>query len=65
METTKQWRDIFNSKKDLTENKTENKKQSNFMIINDIIKSNNNGMYVIEKIPQSVIKKSIKDAYKK
>ena len=61
METTKQWRDIFNSKKDLTENK----KQSNFMIINDIIKSNNNGMYVREKIPQSVIKKSIKDAYKK
>lgn len=65
METTKQWRDIFNSKKDLTENKTENKKQSDFMIINDIIKSNNNGIYIKEKIPQSVIKKSIKDAYKK
>lgn len=61
MDTTKQWKDLFNNKQDLTVHKTKN----DFMIINDMIKSNNNGIYIREKIPQSVIKKSIKDAYKK
>jgi hypothetical protein len=61
METNKLWKDLFNNKQYSTVSKTKN----DFMIIEDIIKSNNNGIHIREKIPQSVIKKSIKDAYKK
>ena len=61
MESDKQWKDLFNNKPKQTENKV----KSDFMIIEDMIKLNNNGICIREKIPQSVIKKSIKDAYKK
>jgi hypothetical protein len=62
METTKQWKDLFNNNNN---NKPhQNKTKNDFMIIDDMIKSNSNGIYIREKIPQSIIKKSIKDAYK-
>jgi hypothetical protein len=62
METTKQWKDLFNKNNNNKPN--QNKTKNDFMIIDDMIKSNSNGIYIREKIPQSIIKKSIKDAYK-
>ena len=72
MESNKQWKDLFNN--DYKPKMTDGVKQkmtvvtvtkSDFMIIKDIIKSNNNYMQFTEKIPQSIIKKSIKNSYKK
>jgi hypothetical protein len=65
MSTNKQWKDLFNNTNNVNNAQLDKQIKSDFMIINDIIKSNNNGFYIREKIPQSVIKKSIKDAYKK
>lgn len=59
MNQTKQWKDIVNTKKN------SNQPKNNFELIKDIIKSNDNGIYFKEKIPQIVIKKSLKDANKK
>jgi hypothetical protein len=53
----KLWKDLFGEK--------QLAKQSNCDIINDNLKSLNSIMYIKETIPQSVIKKSRKDAYKK
>jgi hypothetical protein len=65
MTSNKLWTDLFNNDKKLQIN-VETKTKSDLMIIDDIIKSNYNGIYFREKkIPQSIIKKSIKDAYKK
>ena len=65
MDTTKQWKDLFNNNNNVKQEQIVYKTKNDFMIIKDIIKSNSNGIYIREKIPQSVIKKSIKDAYKK
>lgn len=65
MEQIKQWKDLFNNSsiiqknENLNENLNKNLK-NNSMTIKEIIESNNNGIRLIEKIPQSVIKKSIK-----
>ena len=63
MSTNKLWKDLFNNTNNMHINNTTHTKKSDFMIISDIIKSNDNGFYIREKIPQSIIKKSIKDAY--
>ena len=67
MSTNKQWKDLFNDvdKQQIIDIKNKSKSKTDLTIIEDTIKSNNNGIYFREKIPQSVIKKSIKDAYKK
>lgn len=60
MKSVKNWKELFNNdKKDSTKTKND------FVIIQDIINSNNNGIYIREKIPQSIIKKSMKESYKK
>ena len=65
MDTPKQWKDLFNKTNNNKPEQIINKTKNDFMTIEDMIKSNSNGIYIREKIPQSVIKKSIKDAYKK
>ncbi len=54
---SKQWKDLFNQKPTT--------KQSDYDIINNHFKSLNSSIHIKDIIPQSVIKKSKKDAYKK
>ncbi len=54
---SKQWKDLFNQKSVL--------KESDHDIISNHLKSINSSIYIKETIPQSIIKKSKKDAYKK
>ena len=53
---SKQWKDLFNEKTKTIE--------SPINLINNHLKSTDSSIYIVEKIPQSVIKKSRKDAYK-
>ena len=53
---SKQWKDLFNKKPV--------PKQSEHDIISNHFKSINSSIYIKEIIPQSIIKKSRKDAYK-
>ncbi len=59
MNSNKQWKDLFNQKPINTS------KKSDLMILDDIIRSNGHGLCIKDSIPQSVIKKSRKDANKK
>ncbi len=53
---SRQWKDLFNEKTKSIESPID--------IVNNNLKSTGSSIYIIEKIPQSVIKKSKKDAYK-
>ena len=53
---SRQWKDLFNEKTKSIESPID--------IVNNNLKSTDSSIYIIEKIPQSVIKKSKKDAYK-
>lgn len=52
----RQWKDLFNEKSKPNESPID--------IINNQLKSTGSAFYIRENIPQSVIKKSKKDAYK-
>jgi hypothetical protein len=53
---SRQWKDLFNEKQKSIEAPID--------IVNNNIKSTGLSLYVVEKIPQSIIKKSKKDAWK-
>ena len=53
----RQWKDLFNEKPKSIESPID--------IVNNHLKSTGSSLYVVEKIPQSIIKKSKKDAFKK
>jgi len=53
----KQWKDLFNEKTNIPKN--------NIDIIDEHLKSSGSYFYIKDNIPQSVIKKSKKTAYKK
>lgn len=69
----KLWKDLFNNKSDIKKSNinsddSTNTNKTEYIIdestlIENIIKSSNNGFVFRENIPQSVIKKSIKSAY--
>jgi len=59
MKSTIQWKDLFNK-----DNKKEDSKNNIPMIFTDTIGSNDIRYYFTDKIPQSIIKKSRKDALK-
>lgn len=66
VQTQMQWKDLFNQKPQLKLNLIEPEKSVHDLLI-DHLKSSNSLIYVREPIPQSIIKKSRKDAraYKK
>lgn len=57
---SKPWKELFNEKTKKTKSV-----ESPMDIVNNHLKSLNSSIYIVDKIPQSVIKKSKKDAYKK
>lgn len=60
----RQWKDLFNEKYELNENSVKYQIKSPIMILDEHFKSTGSSVHVLEKIPQSVIKKSKKNAYK-
>lgn len=54
---SRQWKDLFNEKPKSIGDSID--------LVNHHLKSNGSSIYIAEKIPQSIIKKSKKDAYKK
>lgn len=62
----KLWKDLFNhtnNQNNKTSDINRNVPVDDYLLVENIIKSSQNGLLFREKIPQSVIKKSIKSAY--